>query len=259
MAKFSYADYASKSKETHQSTANRERNVGYFSLKDDGDEALVRFNYSSVDDFDIVTVHNVQVNGNWRRVSCLSDGHDSAHKCPLCESGERVYSKFYVKLIEYTKDENGNVKAQAKVWERPVAFADTIKSYLDEYGDLRNQVFKIKRKGAKGDIQTTYGLIFANPQIYKEELGYTKDFSAFESLDLGHFSYLKKSAEEMKEFLNTGKFPDKKSQNQDYQSNNQQPSTYQNNTYQQPARQTSLSQNDNVNPATNRIRRTYNY
>ena len=100
----------------------------------------------------------------------------------------------------------GRVVATPKVWERPVSFAKTLKSYFDEYGNLSDCVFKIKRRGLKGSLQTTYDVMFANPMIYKPEI-YVKDFSGFANLDLAHHSYMNKTFEEMAQFVQTGEFP----------------------------------------------------
>ena len=187
-------------------TRNERRNdftkVGYFNtLKDDGDEAVVRFAYHNVDEFDLITIHTIEMGGKWRKVSCLrNSAQDPIQNCPFCEAGERLATKFYVKLVEYTRDDNGNIVSQAKVWERPLSFAKMLKSYFDEYGDISEYVFKIKRHGAKGSMQTTYDIVLANPNVYKPEL-YSKDFSAFSTLDLSKHSYYIMSKEEMAEYL----------------------------------------------------------
>lgn len=207
MAKFSYDVY--KKTANNQSGGNERIKVGYFnSLKNDGDEAIVRFAYSSPTQFDLVTGHKVQVDGHYRFVSCLRDAHDPVGKCPLCEQGEKIQCKFFVKLIEYTRDENGNIVATPKVWERPSSFANLLESCFNEYGDISDCIFKVKRRGAKGDLKTSYDVLFANPTVYKPEI-YVKDFSGFETLDLAHHSYMEKTADEMREFLETGSFPQK--------------------------------------------------
>lgn len=211
MSVYSYESFLMNKaeKESAKSTPKFQK-VGYFGLKNDGDTALVRFAYKSPAEFNIVTVHTVEVDGRYKRVSCLREsGTDAVSKCPLCEAGEKLFSKFYVKLIEYTKDEEGKVVATPKVWERPAGFARVLDSLCEEYGgELSEHVFKIKRRGAKGDMSTTYDVMYANPELYKESIGYVRDFSAFENFDLSKHSYYVKSFEEISEFLETGKFPD---------------------------------------------------
>ena len=202
MAKYNYENYEKSS----AAESTQKSKVGYFnSLKDDGDEAVVRFIYTSPNEFDIVTVHNVQVGDRWRRVSCLREGYDPLEKCPLCQKGNSVGVKFYVKLLEYYTKEDGTIGAQAKVWERPASFAKLLKSYIDEGYNLSECIFKIKRRGAKGSLQTKYDVMYANPQIYKPEI-YVKDFSDFEGFDLSHHSYYEKTFEELATFVATGEF-----------------------------------------------------
>lgn len=204
MARFNYSSYLEK----EEKKGTGDYKVSYFGLKDDGDEATVRFIYNSTEEFHLVTVHAVEVDGKQRRVSCLRTGTEPLSKCPLCEAGHRVYDKMYVKLIQYTTDSNGQVSAQGKVWERPAYFSKTIENLFREYGTLSDVIFKIKRHGKKGDTKTTYDILYANPAIYKAEI-YTKDFSAFDGFEINKFFYLEKTAEEMRTFVHTGKFPER--------------------------------------------------
>lgn len=200
MAEFSFEELNKQQESKQQATRTERPRVGYFSLKDDGDEAIVRFNYSSSKEFNLVTVHTVKIGERYRDISCLDDN------CPFCTEYDNKSRKFYVKLIEYTRDENGQIVATPKVWKRPAMFAQTLNSYLIEYGDLKNIVFKIKRRGKKGELSTTYDLMLANPSIYKDEL-YAKDFSGFDNFDLSRHSYMNKTREEMFEFIEKGEFP----------------------------------------------------
>jgi hypothetical protein len=211
MANISFADYENKKSNTN--TGTKEYKVGYFSLKDDGDETVVRFAHSSVQDLSIVTVHDVKVTTKegkelYKRVSCLREAHEPLSKCPLCTAGIKVSDKFFVKLIEYVKDENGNVTPKARVWERPAKYARKLKSLMDEYGDLTNHIFKIKRRGARGSMKTDYDEIFipATSPIYKPEV-YVKDFSDFEGFKMAGSFYLVKTADEINSFLKMGYFP----------------------------------------------------
>lgn len=207
MSIYSYESFLmNKADKTSAKPTSKFQKVGYFKLENDGDSTLVRFAYKNKSEFQIATVHVVE---KFKRVVCLRDAKEPIEKCPLCEAGEKVYSKFYVKLIEYTKDENGNVIATPKIWERPSGFARTLDSLCEEYGaDLCDHVFKIKRRGAKGDMKTEYDVMYANPELYKESVGYVKDFSAFDNFDLSKHSYYVKSFEEIAEYCETGKFPE---------------------------------------------------
>lgn len=202
---YSYNDYL-KQKENKTPKAMK-TNVGYFKLSNDKDEAIVRFVYDDVSQFNLVHVHSINIDGMYRRISCIRSPFDPIEKCPLCNSGERLFSKFYVKLIEYTKDENGNIVIVPKVWERPESFASVLATYLQEYGDLKDCVFKIIREGAKNDLKTTYQVMLQNPMKYREEDGFKKDFSAFNNFDLAHHSYKNKTKEELEEYVKTGVMP----------------------------------------------------
>ena len=153
--------------------------VGFFSLRDDGDEAIVRIMHDSPATFEIVAVHPYQVNGKFRNINCIRDPQEEIDRCPLCEAGVRLSYRFFLHLIEYTKDAQGNIIATPKVWERGVGYADTIKDYCNEYAPLSNYIFKIKRNGKKGSTDTTYNIMPANPNVYRPDL-YPKNDSFFE-------------------------------------------------------------------------------
>jgi len=215
MAMFSYEDYEKQQKQQANGFNNTERSkVGYFnSLKNDKDEAIVRFNYSSSKEFNLLKVHTVKVGDNYRFISCLrAHGLEPLDNCPLCLAGEKIQSKMFVKLLEYVKDEQGNIELKPKIWARPVSFSNQLKAYLEEYGDLRNIVFKIKRNGAKGDMQTTYDLIVPNQTIYNENI-YKKDFSAFDDFDLKYHSYYDLTYNEIENYMKTGQIVKETSEN----------------------------------------------
>ena len=215
MAKFDLNTYESVAKEGNSS--KMERKVGYFkSLKDDGDTAIVRFAYHSPSEFDIVTVHKVQCDSEkygkmWRSVSCLRGPYDPIDNCPLCKAGVKLYRKIYVKMLEYTKDENGNIIPKAVVWERPAEgkndFVKKLMSIIGSgYSDLSKYVFIIRRNGAKGSLSTTYEINPANPDIYPSSI-YVEDFKAFEGLSLSHHSYTERPYEDLVECAKTGVLP----------------------------------------------------
>lgn len=210
MANISYADYENK-KANYSNNSTKEYKVGYFALKDDGDEAIVRFGHSTPEEINIVTVHVVKMTNKdgkdvYKRVSCLREPHEPVSKCPLCASGNKMVDKFFVKLIEYVKDDNGNIVPKARVWERPAKFARELKSFMDEYGDLTNFIFKIKRRGNRGSTDTTYNIIPVRQDVYKPEV-YVKNFADFEGFKMAGSFYMVKTAEEINTFLKTGDFP----------------------------------------------------
>ena len=201
MANFNYSTYTQQS-----SQQSKEYKVSFFSLKNDGDEAIVRFDYDSPDEFNLCTVHSVKIGNFYRRVSCLRNPLQPVDDCPFCKVGSQLYTKFYVKLIEYVQDENGKYVPKAKIWERPASFAKTLAGYLNDYGSLKDVLFKVSRVGASGSLKTTYEVRACLSKVYKDEF-YPKDFSAFDDYVLDGHAYLVKTAEEMQEFLDTGDFP----------------------------------------------------
>ena len=131
----------------------------YFTLKDDGDTARVRFLYSDPDgaDIDFFLVHEVKYKddqGRERRryVSCNAvdeEGHMHKDDCPLCQAGNRPQEKLFLQL--YDEDEG-----KLKIWERGKNFVPKIVSFINRYGALVAQAFDIERHGKKGDTGTTY-------------------------------------------------------------------------------------------------------
>jgi hypothetical protein len=212
MATLSYEEWKARK----NSASSKEFKVGYFNaLRDDGDTALVRFDYDSVKEFTVQDIHRIRVNDKWRSVVCPRGRYDSKDSCPLCKAGEYASSKVYVKLLEYVKDETGKIVAQAKVWERPAKFIQKIIGAYNDASELglypmnskiSDIVFKVTRNGAKGAKDTDYDIKPANPSIYKPEM-YVKDFADFEGLDLAHHSYMVRTVEEIQYYMDHGEFP----------------------------------------------------
>lgn len=209
MAKFSYEEFVKK--EAERTTSNLVYASKY--LKDDGDTLIVRLPYKSLQELDYATVHSVVLsNGNRRTVSCLRGEHDGVDTCPLCQASlsnanYKPANKFYLKGIVYLTDETGKTVPSPFVFERPAKFSAQIIDLINEYGDLSNFIFKLKRTGKKGDTKTTYSFIPAlNASIYNEQ-NYPKDFSELEKIDVCKRSYMEKSFEDITTFLRTGDFP----------------------------------------------------
>lgn len=192
----------------NKSTAKTEgTRVGFFSLKNDGDEAVVRIMHDSTADFDILTTHTVQVPGSkfGRKVSCVKGPYDSADKCPLCAMGEQVQRRMFIHMIQYVK-EGEYIAAKPVVWERSMQYANNLRDMINEYGPLSDQIFKIKRSGAAGSQDTKYAIMYANPQMYPASV-YPKDADLFKDYHALGTVVLDKTPEEIQEFLITGNFP----------------------------------------------------
>lgn len=182
-------------------------NVEFFSLKNDGDTALVRFMHDDVFSFELYTVHNITTKeGKFRKINCLRNPEDSFDKCPLCEAGERVQQRFFIHLIQYVQDETGRIVGLPKVWERSATYAHKLKSLMDEYGPLSDCIFKIKRNGVAGSRDTSYDIMFCNPAAYNLEQ-YPKNFEAFNNYKALGGIVMDKNFEEIITYLETGDFP----------------------------------------------------
>lgn len=179
--------------------------VGFFTLKNDGDEAIVRIMHDSIEDFDIQTTHPIQVSGKFRSVSCLRTPTEPLEKCPICQSGARVNQRIFVRLVQYTMGADGTVTAEPKVWERSTQYATILRNMLNEYGPLSDVIFKIRRNGAARSVNTTYDIMYANPANYNSP-AYAKMPELFEGYSTLGTAVLNKNYEELAQFVATGAF-----------------------------------------------------
>lgn len=179
--------------------------VGFFSLPHDGDAAVVRFLHDSVNDFTILTRHEVGQGKFYRTVDCLRTPHDPVNVCPFCEGNVKLAQRFYVRILRYDTDENGQVQVTPCIWERSTAFATTMKGYIDNYGPMSNIVCKIVRKGT--GLNTKYEIIpNLNPEIYRPDV-YVCRPELFENYTVVGNAVMAKTADEMRYYLQTGQFP----------------------------------------------------
>ena len=166
---------------------------GYFSLKNDGDVADIRFLYNDIEDVDGISVHRVEVDGKNRYVNCLREYNDPLDACPFCR--ERMYTTAKLFIPVYNIDED-----KVQVWERGKKFFSKLSSLCSRYPNLVSHVFEVERNGKPGDTQTTY-------EIYEKE----KDDTTLEDLPEAPSALggvvLDKTAEDMEAFLETGYFP----------------------------------------------------
>ena len=206
MARMSFEDYSS-SINTSKGSSNGPR-VSYFGLKDDGDSAIVRFNIHGLEDIAVDSVHRVKTgDGKTRTVSCLrSTPKDPIDDCPFCKNGEQPMYRIFIPLVEYRQGQNGTVEIVPAVWEQGVKTRNVLKGRIEEYGDLTNSLFKITRRGRTGSKDTTYDILPANPNVYKDEV-FVKDMSAFDDPSYMNHFVMVKTADEIAEFYRTGDFP----------------------------------------------------
>lgn len=168
----------------------------FFSLKDDGDIARVRFMYNDLNDVTGYAVHEIEVDGNKRYVNCLRNYNEPKSKCPCCANDYMQRAKLYVPLYNVDTKE-------VQLWERGKKFLGKLQSICTRYArqdsPLVNHVFEIERHGKKGDTQTTY-------EIY--EVG--SDGTTLQDLPeviepLGNV-ILDKSYDELDSYVRTGSF-----------------------------------------------------
>lgn len=205
MARMSFEDYSAS---TSTRTSGSGSRIGYFSLRNDGDTMIVRFNIHGLEDIAVDSVHRVTTtDGKTRDVSCLrATPHDPIDHCPLCANGEKLTFRLFIPLIAYHQNDTGNVELTPSVWNQGVKTRNILKGLIEEYGDLTNTLFKITRHGVAGSKETTYSILPANPNVYKDDI-FVKDFSAFDDPSYINRFVLVKTAAEIEEFYNTGDFP----------------------------------------------------
>ena len=180
--------------------------VKSFYLKNDGDEAIVRIMLNSTDEFHVMSVHPIKIADKFRTVNCLRNASDPINVCPFCEAQYQLKNSFYIPMLRYDRNEQGQIITTPVIWERTMGFCNTIRDLINEYGALSDCIFKIKRNGAKGSMQTTYSIMYCSPTVYKPEL-FPKDDTAFNGYSvLNHFVW-NKTAEEILTFIRDGDFP----------------------------------------------------
>lgn len=170
----------------------------YFSLKNDGDIASVRFMYNTMEDVEGYAVHQVEVDGKKRYVNCLRDYNEPKSKCPFCEDGRKQIAKLFIPL--YDKDDG-----EVKVWERGKNFFAKMSALCARYAKddvpLVSHTFDIERHGKPGDTSTTYETFETgcdNTRI--EDLGELPEIIGTIVLD--------KTADDMIYYLDNEEFPD---------------------------------------------------
>lgn len=170
----------------------------FFQLKDDGDNAKVRFLYSTIEDLTPYVVHQVPAgtydNGNpkMRYVNCLRDYNEPLDKCPFCAANLAVTPKLFLKLYNIDTKE-------CQIWERGKTYASRMANLAAHFSPLVDEVIEITRCGVKGDQQTRYEFLpLENSPVNIE------DFECAEPLGT---IILDKTAQDMEAYLNLGAFP----------------------------------------------------
>lgn len=170
-------------------------NVGgsFFSLANDKDYETVRLMYNSMDDVELFSVHEIEVNGQTYWVNCLREYDEPVDNCPLCKAGNRLQVKMWVPLF-LTKT------GEVKIWERGRTFLSKLESSARRFNPLVSNIFEIERNGKKGDQNTTYELIqIEHDDITLDSLPELPQVLGTVVKDFTH--------EQLTEFIATGKLP----------------------------------------------------
>lgn len=165
----------------------------WFQLKNDGDVARVQFMLNSIEDIPIFSTHKVKVGDKERYVDCLRNPQDPIDACPFCAAG--LPAKAVRFIIMYQHDDN-----KVKIWERGRQFISKLQGLINRYNPLEDKVFEVERHGKAGDTGTKY-------EIYPLDGVDSVNLDEVEMPELAGSLILRKTFEEMEEYLDTGSFP----------------------------------------------------
>lgn len=160
----------------------------FFNLRADGDTAIVRLLHSTTDTIEKVKSHKVEIDEKKKRVRCLETG------CPLCNNGNNSEERIYIHLYDYTDN-------MEKVWERTDKIIPQLVSLQTSWSPLSSAVIRITRKGNEFP---RYEIEVQNPNNFQQVANDLVD------KPVARMFSMKRTAEEITEFLNTGKFPERK-------------------------------------------------
>lgn len=205
----------------------------FFSLKNHGDKARVRFMYDTIEDVQGVAVHEVEVDGRRVMVDCLREYHQPVDDCPFCAARIAQKGKLFIPIYNIDDD-------QCQVWERGA------KKYMQKFSNLCARYgaplfatpFEIEREGKSNDTNTEYA-------FYPEQSDDTTVDDLPEPVDIYEAEIvLQKDADAMVYFLDHGKFPDAKGARSGGRSGGRNPATDR-----RPAREPSSAESGRRTPA----------
>lgn len=192
--------------EKYEQSTSSNNKFDFFNLDNDGDSAVVRFMYESLDEIEGVAVHTVSVNGKDRKVACLREYGDPLGNCPFCEAKLSVSPRLFLEMKQYERTPDGRALTGAEktvIWERGRSFIKKLTALAANYSPLCDYFFIVTRCGKKGDTNTSY-----------EVLEYRGDSSKVVDRALSEEPYdpvgtlvWDKNYEEMKVYLETQNFP----------------------------------------------------
>lgn len=175
----------------------------FLSLQNDGDSAVVRFAYNTVDELcacdSVHTIKNNQTD-KFVTVDCLKvDNSNPDSVCPLCAAGIKMQKVYY---LQVRNEETGEMQ----LWQRSENFVlKTLVPLLSDYEadgtPITGLPIKVVRHGAKGDLNTTYAL------IPKAADGMTLDQFP-DDIDVRNEGIVKEySFNELQNYVQTGQLP----------------------------------------------------
>lgn len=164
---------------------------GFFSLKNDGDHAVVRFMYEGGLPFYVV--HKIELSGKTRYINCLSGLENDHTKCPLCMAKYTQFRRFFVHIYEESK-------GAVMIWDRGIQDGRKIAGYCNRYAPIVSTPFEITREGRPGDPRTTYDMM----ALQKDNT--TLDALPMTEPILGGL-VLDKSAQDITYYMHNGDFP----------------------------------------------------
>ncbi len=181
-------------------TMNEADNYGaqknsFFSLKDDGDSALVRFLINDINDLLGVATHEIQVGDKKMDVECLRAYNEPVDNCPLCAAQYKVNAKLFIPLYDMNSNES-------KIWTRGKTFFNRMSNLCAKFNPLVATPIEIVRNGKKGDTSTTYDMW---PDSAKTDNSIVEDFP---EISAEGTAFQTKSFEDLQYFLQNGVFPE---------------------------------------------------
>lgn len=131
----------------------QDRYSGFLRLENDGDSVTGVFLYKSYDDVLVAESHYVKSNDYSGYVHCCGSG------CPACRKGLRVRNKLFIPFLVLADLNAGYEEDTVVFWDRNVSFNHQLKKdVFNQYPNPSELVFRITRRGAYRDINTTYSM-----------------------------------------------------------------------------------------------------
>lgn len=129
-----------------------ERTGDFFLLRNDGDFADVVFLYRDYNDVMAASVHYIKSADYSGYVHCQGRG------CPACARNIRVQNKLFIPMYVFAI--NNEPVNKVAFWDRNVRFNQTLMdSVFTNYPNPSTYIFRITRRGAAGDMNTTYDIV----------------------------------------------------------------------------------------------------